>query len=456
MNKNIDLTKGKILSVLLKLALPIMGTSFIQMFYNMVDMLWVGRLGSGAVAAIGTAGFFSWFGGSFILISKVGAEVGVAQSVGLKDDEGVKKYISNSIIINIILAFVYGIVLIVFRNQIIDFFDLGDEGIVRDAIIYLVIIALGTAFNFINPIFTSIFNGTGDSKTPFIINTVGLVFNIVFDPVLIFGFGPFPALGVAGAAIATVLAQVVVTLIFIYHIFKMNHYYFRFNYFKYWDKEYVYKISKMGFPVAIQNGLFSFFSMVLAKIIAGFGPTPIAVQKVGSQIEAISWMTAGGFSTAIGTFIGQNYGAKKWDRIKKGYIVVMGMAIITGLAATILLVFLGGEIFSLFLPNEDAIRLGETYLKILGYSQLFMCVEITAAGAFNGFGKTTIPSVVSIVFTALRIPLALFLSKSTALGLDGVWWSISLSSFVKGILVTFLFWLLILRPMINNQISKYK
>ena len=236
----------------------------------------------------------------------------------------------------------------------------------------------------------------------------------------------------------------------------MNHYYFRFNYFKYWDKEYVYKISKMGFPVAIQNGLFSFFSMVLAKIIAGFGPTPIAVQKVGSQIEAISWMTAGGFSTAIGTFIGQNYGAKKWDRIKKGYIVVMGMAIITGLAATILLVFLGGEIFSLFLPNEDAIRLGETYLKILGYSQLFMCVEITAAGAFNGFGKTTIPSVVSIVFTALRIPLALFLSKSTALGLDGVWWSISLSSFVKGILVTFLFWLLILRPMINNQISKYK
>ncbi|MNI58310.1 hypothetical protein D3C73_1134180 [compost metagenome] len=85
-----------------------------------------------------------------------------------------------------------------------------------------------------------------------------------------------------------------------------------------------------------------------------------------------------------------------------------------------------------------------------------MCVEITAAGAFNGFGKTTIPSVVSIVFTALRIPLALFLSKSTALGLDGVWWSISLSSFVKGILVTLLFWLLILRPMINNQIAKYK
>lgn len=454
MNKNIDLTKGKILDVLLKLSFPIMGTSFIQMFYNMVDMFWVGKMGSGAVAAVGTAGFFTWFGGSFILISKVGAEIGVAQSIGTKDEEGVKKYVANSIIINIILALMYGIILIVFREPIIGFFDLGDDKIINDTTIYLVIIALGIIFNFINPVLTSIFNGSGNSKSPFIINTIGLVFNIVFDPILIFGIGPFPALGVAGAAIATVLAQALVTFIFVYYIFKMKYDYFRINYFEYIDKSYIIKIVKLGFPVAIQNGLFSLFSMILAKIIAIWGPTPIAVQKVGSQIEAISWMTAGGFSTALGTFVGQNYGARKWERIYKGYIATMAMAILTGLLATFLLIFFGEELFSLFISDSEAINYGEAYLRILGYSQLFMCIEITTAGAFNGLGKTTIPSVVSIIFTALRIPLALIISKPILLGLDGIWWSITLSSVVKGILLTTIFIFLILIPLKKGKLIK--
>lgn len=445
MKKNINLTEGKIVSTLIALAMPIIGTSFIQMAYNMTDMFWLGNLGSKSVAAVGTAGFFIWFGQSLMIISKIGAEVGVSQAVGRKNEVEAKSYIRNSIKLNIILSVVYGTLLILLRNPLISFFNLGDSEVISMSINYLVIVSIGISFNFINPIFTGIFNGSGDSKTPFYINTLGLLFNIIFDPILIYGFGPFPKLGVIGAALATVIAQIIVTLCFIYAIRKKVESYFRINLKEPLNGEYIKRIFKLGFPVAVQNGLFSFFSMLIARIIADWGSTAIAVQKVGSQIEAISWMTAGGFSTALGAFVGQNFGAKKWKRIFKGYFVTIGMAVLVGIFATALLVLGGEHIFKIFIPEAEAVSMGAVYLKILGYSQLFMCIEITTSGAFNGLGKTLIPSIISIVFTGLRVPFAILLS-GTFLGLNGVWWSISLSSVVKGILLVIIFVFIVIIP----------
>ena len=114
-----------------------------------------------------------------------------------------------------------------------------------------------------------------------------------------------------------------------------------------------------------------------------------------------------------------------------------------GIFATALLIFASRPIFSYFIPEEEAIKMGVVYLKILGVSQLFMCLEITTAGAFNGFGKTALPAITSIVFTGLRVPAAMILSKPDMLGLDGVWWSISISSIIKGVLLPTLFMLLI-------------
>ena len=186
----------------------------------------------------------------------------------------------------------------------------------------------------------------------------------------------------------------------------------------------------------MQNGIFAFMSMVIAKILAQWGSTPIAVQNVGSQIESISWMTAGGFSTALSAFVGQNYGADRWDRIHEGYRKAIGLVSIIGIFATCLLIFGATPVFRIFIPDDsEAIKLGTTYLRILGLSQFFMCIEITTGGAFNGLGRTIPPSVVGIVFNALRIPSALLLSK-TSLGLNGVWWSVSISSIFKGIVLT--------------------
>lgn len=435
MEKTAYLTKGSIAKTLFKLALPIMGTSFVQMAYNLVDMIWVGKIGTGAVAAVGTAGFFTWLANAFILIPKIGAEVGVAQSTGQNDMKEVKKYVKHSILMVICLAFIYGFFIIGFRNDLIGFFNLGEEELVRDAINYLIIISCGFVFYFINPVFSAIFNGYGDSKTPFIINSIGLIANLVLDPLLIIGIGPFPKLGVIGAAIATVISQGIATLIF---IIKARKTLVIFSDIHLWEKPdvlHMKRIVKLGLPTALQSGLFTIIGMILARIISGWGPTPIAVQKVGSQIEAISWMSAGGFQTAMSTFIGQNYGAQKWERVNKGYYIGLAIVSFIGVFATALLFFGARPLFSIFIKEEEAIQYGIQYLKILGISQLFMCFEITTVGAFNGLGKTIPPSIVGIVFNILRIPAALILS-STSLGLNGIWWAISISSVFKGIVLT--------------------
>lgn len=433
--ENNRLTEGNISSTLVRLAIPIMATSFVQMAYNMMDMIWLGRVSTNAVAAAGTAGFFTWFGTALFMVPKIGAEVGVAQSLGKEDVEGAKKYVFHALQLDIIVAIIYSLLLITFRHEIIGFFDLGDVEVVEMATDYLFIISIGLIFYLINPVFTGIFNGSGNSTTPFKINVIGLVINMVLDPLLIMGIGPFPEMGIKGAALATIIAQFVVTLVFLIIGKGKSNLFDNLNLFQKPEREYLKIIFKLGLPASIQTGLFASIAMIIAKIIAQWGPTPIAVQKVGSQIESISWMTAGGFSTAISAFVGQNYGAGQWDRIKEGYrkgLLIVGSI---GLFASLLLILGAEPIFRLFIPkDEEALQMGITYLRILGISQFFMAIEIGTQGAFNGIGRTIPPSFIGILFNGLRIPAALILS-STSLGLNGVWWSISISSVFKGIIL---------------------
>jgi len=177
------------------------------------------------------------------------------------------------------------------------------------------------------------------------INAIGLFTNILLDPLLIFGVGPFPKLGVVGAALATIFAQFIVTIVFIIVMKRHDEIYFRINIFQKPNLQNMRAIIKLGLPVAIQSGIFSFIGMVLGRIIAAYGSTAIAVQKVGSQIESLSWMTAGGFSTALSAFIGQNFGAKKYDRIIKGYKAAFYAVSLIGIFATLTMEYIG-----LFLP----------------------------------------------------------------------------------------------------------
>jgi len=440
-----DLTRGPILSGLVKMAIPIMGTSFIQMAYNLTDMFWIGFLGSNAVAAVGIAGFFIWLSQAFIFVGKTGTEIKVSQSTGAGDDLRAEEIARTGIHITVAISILYSIVILLLRVPLIEFFNTGNDSVNQMSIQYLVVVAIGMIFPFCNQVFTGIFNGRGDSKTPFKINAIGLVINMILDPLLINGYGPFPEMSVIGAAIATVFAQAVVFAVFFYTI-KFKHSLFKhFSLLIKPNKSEIIAIIKMGLPPAIQSGLFTLISIVIARIIANYGPLPIAVQKVGSQIESITWMTATGFAVALGAFVGQNYGAKQYQRVLEGYRTAMRVAFGLGIFNTLLLFFGAKWLFMIFIREPDAIALGVDYLRILGLSQLFMCIEITSSGAFNGIGKTEPAAITSILFNVLRIPMALYFSQMTILGLNGIWWSITISSVFKGVIVYIWFGLIIKR-----------
>lgn len=449
MKQRINLLEGSIPKVLAKLAFPIMGTSLIQMAYNMTDMIWLGRESSNAVAAVGAAGMYLWLANGIATIPRMGGQVKVAHALGAGEKERAAEYAKAAFHMGFIMIVICTMIYIVCNRGLIDFFRLNQESVVRDARIYLVIVGIGLFFSFMNQILTGLFTAMGNSITTFRSTTVGLVANIILDPVLIFGVGPFPVMGVAGAAIATVLAQAIVFAMFLLAVkkdtvlFKEIHLLAK-GRFSVWKE-----IGQIGCPVAVQNIIFSSLSMIIARLIAGWGDTAVAVQKVGSQIESISWMMADGFATAVNAFVAQNHGAGKKERIKKGYQTAAILMACWGAFTSLILIFCPGMIFRVFIAEEEVLPMGVDYLRILGVSQLFMCLEITSAGAFQGLGKPMLPMVSAVIGNTARIPMAMALS-ATALGLNGIWWSISISSIAKGIVVPICF-IIVLRRYLNRR-----
>lgn len=425
-----NLLEGNILNKLIWLALPIMGTSFLQMAYNLVDMLWIGRLGSGPVAAVGTAGFYTWFSLSLIRLVQTGTEVKIAQYIGANNQEKAGKTAATAIWYSVVLAILFTAIVLIFSNSLIAFFGIKDPVVEGQAVTFLRIVGSGMIVSFLNPVMSCVYNGAGKSAVPFRANAVGLIANLILDPVFIFVLG----LGVSGAAIATVLSQVFVTLILIY-LYKVDKPFSGFVGAKGLSFESVNEITHIGLPVALQSGLFTIFGILIAKVIASFGADAIAAQKVGVQIEAISYMTASGFAAAVGAFTGQNYGAGNIKRVKEGIITAFGVMGVFGIFTTLLLYGFAEPLYKIFISSGDSVPIGISYLKILGISQFFMCVEITLTGLYNGLGKTRPPAIMSVIFTGARVPAAMLLSSPALFGLDGVWWTITITSMIKGILM---------------------
>ena len=206
MQKKIDLVNGPVLSSLTRLAVPIMATSLIQMAYNMTDMIWIGRIGSSAVASVGAAGMYMWLSNGLAALAKMGGQVNVGHALGASNSEEAAEYASNALQLTLILGIIYGLVCILGAKPLIHFFHLNQAQVIRDAIYYLEITCGLVLFSFLNQTYTGLFTAIGNSRPVFLATTTGLVVNIVLDPVLIFGIGPFPVLRVTGAAIATVTA----------------------------------------------------------------------------------------------------------------------------------------------------------------------------------------------------------------------------------------------------------
>ena len=449
MKKSINLLEGPIFSSLTRLAIPIMATSLVQMAYNLTDMIWIGRISSDAVAAVGAAGMYMWLSNGIATLSRMGGQVKVGHSIGSGDTPKAVGYAKNALQLTLFLGILYGLITAIFHVPLIGFFKLNSPQVIADAEIYLIITCGFVVFSFLNQAFTGIMMAMGNSKTSFLATAVGLVMNIVLDPVLIFGIEPFPELGVMGAAIATVLAQAVVTAMFLLSARKDTYIFRKIHILQKPDMEEIKEIIRIGLPTAIQSMIFTAISMIIARIIAGFGDAAIAVQKVGSQIESISWMTSDGFAAAVNSFVAQNHGAGNTKRLKQGYRSAMIVVLLWGVFTTLVLIVFPAPIFRVFIPEAGLVPMGVDYLQILGVSQLFMCMEITTAGAFNGLGKTIPPAIEGILLTSARIPMALVLI-TTPLGLNGIWWAITISSIFKGI-VLFTWFLLYMKKHLKTD-----
>lgn len=433
MKTRINLLEGKILPALSALALPIMATSLIQMAYNLIDMIWIGKIGASAVASVGAAGMFMWLSNGLATLAKMGGQIKVGHALGAQKKEDATSYAQSSIQMGIVFAIGFGILSVVFADEMIGFFQLNSAQVIQDAKLYLMITCGLVIFSFMNQIFTGILTAMGNIRTSFIATGIGLVLNIVLDPLFIFGFGVIHPMGVAGAAIATVLAQLVVMLLFLYTILRDTVLFCDVHILHSYSSQHTREIFRIGLPSAVQSMLFSGISMVIARLIAGWGDAAVAVQKVGSQIESISWMTAEGYAAALNSFVAQNHGAKNTDRIREGYRLSMIVMLSWGVFCSFVLIVFPQLIFQVFIQEAEVLPMGVDYLQILGVSQLFMCMEITTAGAFSGLGKTLPPSIVSITLTGARIPMAILLGRW--LGLNGVWWAITISSIGKGIVL---------------------
>ncbi len=442
--RTVNLLEGNIFSSLARLAVPIMATSLLQMAYNMIDMIWIGRLGADAVASIGAAGMYGWLSQAVATLARTGGQVNAGHRLGAGEKHEAAQYAQNALQLEVGLSVAFGLVMALFTGPLIGFFRLNGAQVIKDAESYLLITGGLILFSTVNQVFTGLITVTGNSRTPFAVTAVGLVLNIVLDPLLIFGLGPLPAMGVTGAAAATVLAQALVTLLYILYARRDAHLLCDVNILKRPDAKKMRDILRIGLPTAVQSALFTSISMVLARTVSSFGDTAVAVQKVGGQIESISWMTAEGFGAALNSFVAQNHGAGNFARAKRGFRDSLIVMTVWGVFTSLLLILGAAPIFRIFIREAEALPLGVDYLKILGLSQLFSCIEIMTGGAFSGFGKTLPPSLNSIVLTSARIPMAMVLS-STALGLNGIWWSITISSILKGVVLLTLFLLFLRR-----------
>ena len=431
-----NLTKGPILKTLTKLAIPIMASSFLGTLYNITDMAWIGLLGSKAVAGVGVGGMFTWLSQGLAAMARMGGQVQVAQCIGRGERDRAHGFAQAAVQLATLMGMAYAVISLVFTRQMVAFFQLTDPEAQTAALSYTKIACGLIVFSFLTLTMTGLYTAQGDSKTPFLANLIGLVTNMILDPVLILGPGPFPKLGVVGAAIATVTAQAIVMMMMILGVLiqKKENVLKGIRLTAKIPKEYLGGLCRIGIPTAIQGMAYCAISMVLTRMVSAYGAEAVATQRVGGQIESISWNTADGFAAALNAFIAQNYGAGKMERVRKGYRASLWTVGIWGLLISFVFICFPQAIADIFFHEPKAVATAVGYLVIIGFSEAFMCVELTTVGALSGLGRTRLCSIISITFTSARIPLAIILGG--LIGLSGIWWALSITSIIKGIIFT--------------------
>jgi putative MATE family efflux protein len=416
-----DLSTGNEGRLIWKFAIPMLFGNVFQQMYSVVDSMIVGRyLGKEALAAIGTSMPISFLLVSFFIGITMGFTIIVSQYFGAKDMARVKRAINTLYIFIFFCSLLMSVVGILLSEWIFRLIGLNEE-VIPQAVIFLNIFMGGLVFLFGYNGTSAILRGLGDSKTPLYFLIGSVILNVILDIIFI----PVLGWGVWSAAFATVLSEAVA---FIAQIIYLNHYHkvIRFSFKDLaFDREIFNKGIKIGLPTGLQQTFVAAGMVALYGIVNRFGVDANAAYSAAGRIDNFAAMPAMSFSMALSTFVGQNLGANKPQRVANGLRATLAMTAVISLFVTLITVIFGKYIMMLFSKDAEVIELGSGYLLVIGSSYILFSTMFVMNGVLRGAGDTLVPMFITLfALWIIRIPVAYFLSSYPSIGIYGVYWSI--------------------------------
>ena len=432
-----DLTQGKEGKQILLFALPILMATIFQQLYNVVDSIIVGNyIGKEALAAVGASFPVIFVTISLLIGISSGISVVISQYYGAKQYDNVVKAINTFYVFVFATSIVFSMVGVYYAEDIFRLLKLPEE-VLDEATDYLQIYLGGlfVMFGFFGT--NAILRGMGDSKTPMYFTLFSTILNIVLDLlfVLIFEFG------IKGVAYATVISQGVSFLMSSIYLNRGDSLiHLSFSNLKL-DFDIFWKSLKIGLPTGLQQSFVAIGMIAIMRIVNDFGTDTIAAFTAASRLDSFASMPAMAFATALSTFVGQNIGADKIDRVRKGFLMTLGTTGLISVFVSVVMFFFGRELISMFTSDQNVIEIGYRYLVIVSSFYILFSSMFSVHGLLRGAGDTLVPMFITLIaLWLLRIPLSYYLSRpAMGLGADGIWWGIPIAwSF--GFIVSFIYY----------------
>ena len=420
-----NLTEGKVARQIILFALPMLAANVMQLLYNVVDSWVVGNfIGKEALAAVGAS-----FPVIFVLISlligiSTGISVVVSQYFGAKEYDNVIKAINTFFVFIFTTSLIMSALGIYYSREIFIALHLPLD-VIDDAVSYLQIYMGGMIFMFGFYGTNAILRGLGDSKTPLYFTIFSTLLNTALDLFFVLKLG----WGIKGVAYASVIAQALAFLMATYFINRGDSLiHFSIKKMR-MDWRIFNKSIKIGLPTGLQQSFVAFGMIAILRFVNEFGTNTVAAYSVAGRLDSFAVMPAMALSAALAAFVGQNIGANKLDRVRKGFHVTLIISAAISISVSIAIYFFGEVIMGFFTTDTNVISIGYRYLVIVSSFYIVFSTMFMTHGVLRGAGDTIIP--MGITFFSLwilRIPFSYYFSRpSFGLGVDGIWWGIPLA-----------------------------
>lgn len=420
-----DLTESKVSSTLITLLIPILLSNTLNVVYNIVDSIWIGNIiGPLGLSAVAVSFPITLMMGSFAFGVNMANGVIVSQYYGAKDYNSVTHVIKVSTTLGVIILFTVGLLMFIFAKKILIIMNTPKDALDM-AVIYLRITIIGLPFAYSYFFISSILRAVGDSVRPLIFLIVSSIVNIILDPILIKGFFIIPAMGLKGAAIATVISQCISVLISTSYLriknsfIKINPFIFTF------DINITKKIMKLAIPISSNQFIVAFGWLIITRLISSFGDAASATVAIVNRVESLFIMPIGALGNAVMTMSAQNIGANKFDRVKQIFKNGIVIGIIISSVMSIFSIVNPHLLINMFTKDLEVFEYSKSYIYTIMPIFIFYSIMFVCNGVINGAGKTIVIMVFSTSTTLiLRTILAYALSGKFAL--VGIWASMGI------------------------------